>query len=271
MVRLPLMGKTPCLRLLLLAAERMAGAMHNDPMLEDENREALAIEPSVGKGKRPWLRACIFVGILVALAAASWAFGWAEWVASGQLHDALAVLTEQNYALACVIYCVAAIVGCVVLALPGVLFALAAGAVFGPIAGTLLCWASMSVGACGAFVVGRYFLKDALKPRLEKSQLLNRLLFEGAQRSDVFVLAVTRLVPIFPFNLQNFAYGITDIRFSSYALYSALFILPGTAAYTLAAAGILDAQNRAVCIIAALVLFAVSFALALALKRKAGV
>ena len=109
-----------------------------------------------------------------------------------------------NYALACALYCVVAIVGCVVLALPGVLFALAAGAVFGPVVGTVLCWASMTLGACGAFCVGRYFLKDALKPRLEKSQLLNRLLFEGADRSDVFVLAVTRLVPVFPFNFLSY-------------------------------------------------------------------
>ena len=180
-------------------------------------------------------------------------------------------LVEQNMALACVSYIILSIAGSVVLALPGVLFALAAGAIFGPILGTLLCWLSMSIGAWGAFLVGRYFLKDALKPKLAQNALLNRFLFEGADRSDVFVLAVTRLVPLFPFNLQNFAYGITDIRFIPYALYSALFILPGTAAYTVGAAGILDAESRIVCVVVAVVLFTFSFGLAWFLKRKAGI
>jgi len=83
------------------------------------------------------------------------------------------------------------------------------------------------------------------------------------------LLAVTRLVPIFPFNLQNFAYGITDIRLIPYAVYSALFILPGTAAYTIGAAGIVDSQNRIACIAIAIALFIASFAIAWVLKRKA--
>ena len=58
---------------------------------------------------------------------------------------------------------------------------------------------------------------------------------------------MTRLVPLFPYNLQNFAYGITDIGFAPYAVYSALFMLPGTAAYTVAAAGLVDPANRLAC------------------------
>ena len=87
----------------------------------------------------------------------------------------------------------------------------------------------------------------------------------------MFLLAVTRLVPLFPFNLQNFAYGVTDIRFAPYALYSALFILPGTAAYTIGAAGIVDGENRVLLIAIAVVLFAVSFAVAWFLKKKADI
>ena len=41
----------------------------------------------------------------------------------------------------------------------------------------------------------------------------------------------TRLVPIFPFNLQNYAYGLTSIRFSTFVLVSAIFMLPGTAVF----------------------------------------
>lgn len=213
----------------------------------------------------------IFVAIIVCILIADHFFAWSTWIASGELSRTLESLVNQNLALACLTYVAFSILGSVVLALPGVLFALAAGAIFGPVLGTLLCWLSMSIGAWGSFLIGRYFLKDALKPKLAQNKLLNRFLFEGADRSDVFVLAVTRLVPLFPFNLQNFAFGITDIRFAPYALYSALFILPGTAAYTVGAAGIVDADNRVICIALAVVLLALSFAAAWFLKRKAGI
>ena len=212
----------------------------------------------------------VFIAIVVAIVVANYFFGWSDWIASGELSRMLTEMVNQNLALACAMYLVVSIIGCVVLALPGVLFALAAGVIFGPVLGTFLCWASMTIGALGAFIVGRYFLKDALKPKLEKNKTLNRFLFEGADKSDVFLLAVTRLVPVFPFNLQNFAYGVTDIRFAPYALYSALFILPGTAAYTLGAAGIVDAENRVLCIGLAVALFALSFGIAWFLKKKAG-
>ena len=148
------------------------------------------------------------------------------------------------------------------------MFALVAGAAFGAVWGTLLCWAAVSLGACLAFVAGRYFLKDALKPRLARSAALNRLLFEGAPSSDVYLLAVTRLVPLFPYNLQNFAYGITDIGFVPYAVYSALFMLPGTAAYTVAAAGLIDPANRLACFGIAGALLVATLAAAALLKRS---
>ena len=212
----------------------------------------------------------VFVAIVLVIVVANYFFGWSDWIASGELSETIQQMVGENLALACAAYVVLSIVASLALALPGVLFALMAGAIFGPVLGTLLCWLSMSVSAWGAFIIGRYFLKDALKPKLAQNKMLNRFLFEGADRSDVFVLAVTRLVPAFPFNLQNFAYGITDIRFAPYALYSALFILPGTAAYTVGAAGIFDARNRVLCIALAVALFALSFALAWFLKRKAG-
>jgi len=211
----------------------------------------------------------IFAAVVVAICIANHFLGWSDWIANGELQRMLEGMIGENYVLACVVYVILSIVGSVVLALPGILFALAAGAIFGPVMGTLLCWFSMSLGAIGAFIAGRYFLKDALKPKLEQNKMLNEFLFEGADRSDVFVLAVTRLVPLFPFNLQNFAYGVTDIRFAPYALYSALFILPGTAAYTIGAAGIVDGENRALLIAIAVMLFAISFAVAWVLKKKA--
>ncbi len=213
----------------------------------------------------------VFVGVVVALFVLNWTFGWSDTLLDGSAIEMLREVVDGHPVWAAGAYLVLCVVGCVVLALPGVVFALVAGSVFGALWGTLLCWVAVSAGACIAFLVGRYFLKDALKPKLEKNAALNRLLFEGADKSDVYLLAVTRLVPVFPYNLQNFAYGVTDIRFVSYAVYSAVFMLPGTAVYTLAAAGLVDAGNRALYLVLAAVLLVATLAAAYVLKRKAGV
>ena len=65
---------------------------------------------------------------------------------------------------------------------------------------------------------------------------------------------ITRLVPLFPYNLQNFAYGVTDIKFSTYSICSLIFMLPGTAMYTVGTAGLADKENRILYIGIALVL-----------------
>lgn len=217
------------------------------------------------KTARLWL----FVAIVVLAVALNAVFGWSDALAEGQMLVNLQALVAEHPLQASLAYVALSLVGCVALAVPGVVFALVAGTVFGAFWGTLLCWVSVSVGACLAFVAGRYFLKDALKPRLARSAALNRLLFEGARSSDIYLLAVTRLVPLFPYNLQNFAYGITDIGFAPYAVYSALFMLPGTAVYTVAAAGLVDPANRLACFGIAGALLVATLLAASLLKRSA--
>lgn len=212
----------------------------------------------------------VFIGVVAVLLVLNGVFGWSDALFGGNVVEALQNAASERPMWAAAVYVLLSLVGCVALALPGVAFAVVAGTVFGPLWGTLLCWVAVSAGACISFVAGRYFLKDALKPKLSKNAALNRLLFEGAQKSDVYLLAITRLVPVFPYNLQNFAYGVTDIRFVPYAVYSALFMLPGTAVYTLAAAGLADAGNRLVCFVAAAVLLVATLAVAYVLKRREG-
>jgi uncharacterized membrane protein YdjX (TVP38/TMEM64 family) len=87
-------------------------------------------------------------------------------------------------------------------------------------------------------------LKDAIKPMLEKNKTLKKLLFSNQGNNDIIVLMITRMVPIFPYNLQNFAYGITDIRFSRYSILTFIFMMPGVALYTIGAAGITAKSGR---------------------------
>lgn len=210
----------------------------------------------------------IFLGLAALVSIGNSIFGWSEYLANqGDLPIIRRALAD-NLVLALLIYGALTVAGCVLLALPGVTFAIAAGLLFGPVWGTLACWLAVTLGACLSFLVGRYFLKDALKPKLAKNSYLNRLLFAGAEQSDVFLLAITRLVPLFPYNLQNFAYGITDIRFLPYALYSALFMLPGTAAYTVGAAGMVNPEKRVPYLMFAGTLLAAVLIISALLKKK---
>lgn len=213
-------------------------------------------------------RLLAFVGAILVILALNLIFGWSDQLLGTSTTETLRTLLVDHHVAAAGLYFVLTVVGAVVLAIPGVVFALVAGTVFGAIEGTLLCWSAVSIAACISFLVGRYFLRDALRPRLVKYALLDRLLFSGAKKSDAYLLAITRLVPVFPYNVQNFAYGVTDIGFVPYTVYSAIFMLPGTAVYTLIAAGVVDGANRVALFVSAAVLLAVTLLAAWIIKRR---
>ena len=192
------------------------------------------------KNKKLW----IFIGIVILILGLNHIFGWSDYLGEKENLVFLKNMVEENLFLASVVYTVLTIIGCVVLALPGVTFAIAAGLIFGPVLGTVLCSVSTTLGAMLAFVVGRFFLKDSVKPMAMKNKYLKKWLFDESGKNELFVLMITRLVPIFPYNLQNFAYGVTDIKFSTYSIASLIFMLPGTAMYTVGTAGLADKENR---------------------------
>lgn len=195
-------------------------------------------------------------------------FGCLEYFMQCYNPDFMKTMVDENIALAGTIYVLLTIVGCVVLALPGASFAIFAGLVFGPVLGTLLCSLATTIGAAGAFLVGRFFLKESIKPKINKNKYLKKLLFDETGENELFVLMITRLLPIFPYNLQNFAYGITDIKFWNFVVYSCIFMLPGTAMYTVGTAGIADKENRVLYILIALAMAALVFGLGHFLKKR---
>ena len=192
------------------------------------------------KNKKLW----IFILLIAAILILNHIFGWSSYISDQNNLKLLEDIIEENRLLAVIIYIAVTIVGCVALALPGVTFAIAAGLLFGPVLGTICCSAATTIGAMFAFAAGRYFLKDSIKPVVMKNRYLKKCLFDESGRNEIFILMITRLVPLFPYNLQNFAYGITDIRFSTYSVCSLIFMLPGTAMYTVGTAGLADKENR---------------------------
>jgi uncharacterized membrane protein YdjX (TVP38/TMEM64 family)/rhodanese-related sulfurtransferase len=113
--------------------------------------------------------------------------------------------------------------------LPGALFALAGGALFGPVWGALLNLAGATIGASLTFLIARYLAGDWVAAR--SGGRLKRLI-EGVEAEGWRFVAFVRLVPLFPFNLTNYALGLTRIRFVPYVVTSFICMAPGAIAYT---------------------------------------
>jgi uncharacterized membrane protein YdjX (TVP38/TMEM64 family)/rhodanese-related sulfurtransferase len=116
-----------------------------------------------------------------------------------------------------------------VLFLPGSLLTLAGGALFGPAWGTFYNLTGATLGAVLAFLVARYLAAEWVQARA--GGLLGRLV-RGVEVEGWRFVAFTRLVPLFPFNLLNYALGLTRIPFLHYLVATGLCMLPGAIAYT---------------------------------------
>ena len=116
-----------------------------------------------------------------------------------------------------------------VLFVPGSLFGLAGGALFGPAWGTLWNLTGALAGAGASFLIARHVAGDWVKRRAagRLGELVSGIDAEGWR-----FVAFVRLVPVFPFNLLNYVLGLTQIPFRQYMIASALAMLPGTFLYT---------------------------------------
>ena len=115
-----------------------------------------------------------------------------------------------------------------VLFVPGALFGLAGGALFGPFWGALANLAGATLGATAAFLIARYVAADWVRRRAGGQ--IERLV-AGVEVEGWRFVAFTRLVPLFPFNLLNYALGLTRISLRHYVLATVLCMVPGTLAY----------------------------------------
>ncbi len=172
----------------------------------------------------PWLRLAVllFLGSTVLTLAVAFP-GGVERLLTWQLPPVLYVATY---------------VGATVLALPGTALTLAAGAWFGVGAGSFWTWLGATLGALAAFAVARWLAADWVQQRLQARG--NRLTqFSQNLTTQGFWLVLSlRLAPVFPFNLTNYALGLTPVAVRDYLLATAIGLVPGTVVYTwLGAAG----------------------------------
>ncbi len=113
--------------------------------------------------------------------------------------------------------------------LPGSIITLAGGALFGPVWGTFYNLTGATIGATLAFLVSRYLASDWVK---DKTGGKLKRIIEGVESEGWRFVAFTRLVPLFPFNVLNYALGLTRIKLSHYILTSYICMIPGGFAYT---------------------------------------
>ena len=190
--------------------------------------------------RRGWVRPAILVGLVVAGIIAARALGLGEAIKLGNLAR-LKQGIESYGALAPGIFIVGYVLAAV-LFVPGLPITVLGGVAFGPVWGTVYVWIAATIGAGLAFLVARYAVRSTVEGWVAGSPRLARIDGQVAEHGWRIVM-LTRLVPIFPFNLQNYAYGITRIGFWPYAITSSICMLPGTAAFTFAGAALSDGRG----------------------------
>lgn len=134
------------------------------------------------------------------------------------------------------------------------------GLVFGPLMGVVYTAFGAGIGLSLAFLIARYIAKDFIEKKFGQTEVFKKI-NEGVKRDGWFILATTRLLPIFPFGIQNYIYGMTPIGFLQYSLLSTLFILPGTSVFVILAGAVASgdtAKATRLAIIASLIFFAIT-------------
>lgn len=113
--------------------------------------------------------------------------------------------------------------------LPGSILTLGAGVIFGVILGSLYVFIGATLGATAAFLVGRYLARDWVIKKISDNKKFAAI-DKAVGKEGLKIVLLTRLSPIFPFNLLNYALGITAVPLKDYFLGS-VGMIPGTIMY----------------------------------------
>ena len=152
-----------------------------------------------------------------------------RWLGIGEQVVALRGWIEGLGSLGPVVYA-AIYAAAVVAAVPGSVLSVGAAALFGAGVGIVVVSVGATLGASLAFLVARYLARSAVVARFSHKEAFQRLDRMTEERGAVIV-ALTRLIPLFPFNLLNYGFGLTRVRFWTYVFWSWLCMLPGIVVY----------------------------------------
>jgi uncharacterized membrane protein YdjX (TVP38/TMEM64 family) len=128
----------------------------------------------------------------------------------------------------------------VIFFVPGLPITILGGVAFGPLWGTVYVSIASTIGVALTFLIARYGARELVERWVSENQRLAKI-DQAIARHGWRIVMITRLVPLFPFNLQNYAYGLTRISFWGYLLTSWPCMLPATVAYTFAGGALSEA------------------------------
>lgn len=126
-------------------------------------------------------------------------------------------------------YMVIYILACVFF-IPGSILTLGAGVLFGVVKGSIIVSVAATVGATCAFLVGKYLARDWVAKKIQANPKFQAI-DEAVAREGWKIVGLTRLSPVFPFNLLNYAYGLTRVSLRDYFFASWIGMIPGTVMY----------------------------------------
>jgi uncharacterized membrane protein YdjX (TVP38/TMEM64 family) len=145
-------------------------------------------------------------------------------------------LKQQHLLVAAVAFVLTYVVATVFM-LPGSVLTLGAGFLFGLLGGTVLVSIASTLGACASFLIGRTVARGWVERRVAGNRKFEAI-DEAVGRQGFRIVLLVRLSPIFPFNLQNYGFGLTRVAFWRYALASWIGMIPGTVMYVYFGAGL---------------------------------
>ena len=147
----------------------------------------------------------------------------------GELFGAMLDRIRGMGALAPVIFIILYIIAAV-LFVPGSILTIGAGVLFGVIRGSILVSIGATLGAIAAFLVGRYFAREWVRDQVAGNPKFAAI-DKAVGREGWKIVVLTRLSPVFPFNLLNYGFGLTAVTLRDYALATWIGITPGTVLY----------------------------------------
>lgn len=144
-------------------------------------------------------------------------------------------------ALGPIVFILIYIVACVFF-IGGIPITVVGALAFGPIKGALLSTTGATLGGGVAFLIARYAGRDMVERWVKENKGLSKI-DEGVKKHGWRMVMITRLVPLFPFNLQNFVYGITKVKFSTFMVISWFCMLPAAIAFSFMAGSVVKGEG----------------------------
>lgn len=113
--------------------------------------------------------------------------------------------------------------------LPGAILTVGSGVIFGVVLGSIYVFIGATLGATAAFLVGRYLARSWISKKIESNENF-KAIDEAVGKEGFKIVLLTRLSPVFPFNLLNYAFGVTGVSLKDY-VFGCIGIIPGSIMY----------------------------------------